>query len=78
MKVCIFTCTTCKQTADTRVLKEATTLKDAGYHVRIIASLRSDLRPYEEMDGIVISRVRVVPLPGLIRKLGLAQPVEGG
>jgi len=76
MKVAIFTCTTCKRNADTRVLKEAATLKNACWDIRIIASLGVDMEPYEVMDGFRIFRVSSTPLYGLIRKLGLARPVD--
>jgi len=57
MRVCILTCTTCKQTADTRVFKEARTLRQAGYSVQIIGCLDANTAPYEEIDGLEIYRV---------------------
>jgi glycosyltransferase involved in cell wall biosynthesis len=55
MKVCMFVLNNCKY--DTRVLKEARTLTEAGHDVRIIAVLDEDTEPYEEKDGFRIIRV---------------------
>ena len=55
MKVCMFVLNNCKR--DARVLKEAKTLAEAGYDVRIIAILDDDTVPYEENDGFRIIRV---------------------
>ena len=50
-KVCAFVYNNCKN--DARVLKEAKTLADNGYDVRIIALLDDQTEPYEERDGFV-------------------------
>lgn len=55
MKVCMFVLNNCKR--DARVLKEARTLAEAGYDVRIIAILDDNTVPYEEKDGFRIIRV---------------------
>jgi len=62
---------------DSRVLKEAGTLAEAGYDVRIIALLDENTRPYEERDGFKIIRVIRKPLHYKIlqevRNFGLAK-----
>lgn len=60
MKVCMFVYNNCKN--DARVLKEARTLAEAGYDVRIIAVLDKDTEPYEERDGFKIIRVVKDPI----------------
>jgi glycosyltransferase involved in cell wall biosynthesis len=60
MKVCMFVLNNCRH--DTRVLKEARTLTDAGHDVRIIALLDRDSEPYEERDGFRIIRVARDPI----------------
>jgi len=60
MKVCMFVLNNCKY--DTRVLKEARTLADAGHDVRIIAVLDEDTGSYEEKDGFRIIRVTRNPI----------------
>jgi glycosyltransferase involved in cell wall biosynthesis len=60
MKVCMFVLNNCKY--DTRVLKEARTLVDAGHDVRIIALLDEDTEPYEEKDGFRIIRITRDPI----------------
>ena len=62
MKVCMFVLNNCKR--DSRILKEAKTLADAGHDVRIIAVLDKDTEPYEEKDGfriIRITRISIYP-----------------
>lgn len=61
MKVCMFVLNNCKY--DTRVLKEARTLTEAGHDVRIIAVLDKDTEPYEEKDGFRIIRVTRTRIP---------------
>ena len=60
MNVCMFVLNNCKY--DTRVLKEARTLTDAGHDVRIIALLDEQSEPYEERDGFRIIRVALDPI----------------
>jgi glycosyltransferase involved in cell wall biosynthesis len=60
MKVCMFVLDNCKR--DSRVLKEAKTLTDAGHDVRIIAVLDKYTEPYEEKDGFRIIRVALAPV----------------
>jgi len=48
---------------DARVLKEARSLTQAGYHVTIIAVLDKATEPYEIRDGFEIVRVIKDPLP---------------
>lgn len=59
-KVCMFVYNNC--THDARVLKEAKTLADAGYEVRIIAVLDKNTVPYEKIDGFKIIRVEKNPI----------------
>lgn len=59
MKVCMLVYN-CKP--DTRVLREAKTLTDAGYDVRIIALLDEETEPYEEKDGFRIIRITRDPI----------------
>jgi len=59
-KVCMFVTNNCKH--DFRVLKEARALADAGYDVRIVATLDETTLPYEEQDGVRIIRVALNPL----------------
>jgi hypothetical protein len=54
MKVCMFVHNNCKN--DARVLKEAKTLTEAGYAVRVIALLDKTTEPHEEGDGFRIIR----------------------
>ena len=56
MRVCVFTCTACKQTVDTRVFKEARTLREAGYNIQIIWCLDSNTSHFEDIDGLEIYR----------------------
>ena len=60
MKVCMFVYNNCKY--DARVLKEAKSLAEAGYDVRIIAVLDKTTESYEERDGFRIIRVVKDPL----------------
>jgi len=60
LKVCMFVYNNCKH--DARVLKEAKTLAQAGYDVRIIAVLDKMTKPYEERDGFRIIRIERDPL----------------
>lgn len=55
LKVCMFVYNNFKH--DSRVLKEAKTLADAGYDVRVIAVLDKTTEPYEERDGFRVIRV---------------------
>jgi len=55
MKVWMFVYNNCRH--DARALKEAKTLAESGYDVRIIAVLDKDTEPYEERDGFRILRV---------------------
>lgn len=56
----MFVLNNCKR--DARVLKEARTLTDAGYDVRIIAIVDESTVPYEEKDGFRIIRVNWDPV----------------
>jgi len=56
----MFVYNNCKH--DARVLKEAKTLADAGYSVKIIALLDQHTEPYEERDGFSIIRVERNPI----------------
>jgi glycosyltransferase involved in cell wall biosynthesis len=56
----MFVLNNCKR--DARVLKEARTLAEAGYDVRIIAVLDETTVPYEEKDGFRIIRVTWDPV----------------
>ena len=58
MKICMFVYNECKD--DARVLKEAITLTQAGYEVRIIAYLSDKTVPYEERDDFRIFRVALI------------------
>lgn len=69
VRICIFTFTECQGTADSRVLKEAKTLKQAGYDIRIIAFQGADTAPYEDRDGIKIFRVNLFGCSSFLRKL---------
>ncbi|MBI1731081.1 glycosyltransferase family 4 protein [Candidatus Acetothermia bacterium] len=60
MKICMFVYNNCKY--DSRVLKEAKTLADAGFDVRIIAVLDQETVPFESMHGFRIIRVPLNPL----------------
>lgn len=60
MKVCIFTYTECRGTADSRVLKEAATLKQAGYDVRIVAWQGEETCSYEDRNGVRILRISLI------------------
>jgi glycosyltransferase involved in cell wall biosynthesis len=61
---------------DARVLKEAATLKNAGWDIRIIASRWVDIEPYEVVDGVRIFRVSSASLHGWLRKVRLTQPMD--
>ena len=63
MKICMFVLNNCLH--DARVLKEAKTLADAGFDVRIIAKLDKDTQHFEQKDGFRI--IRVYPLDIYIR-----------
>lgn len=68
MKVCMFVYNNCKN--DARVLKEANSLTEAGFDVRIIAVLDKVTLPFEQRGGFRIIRVQVVsPLKRIIRRL---------
>lgn len=60
MNVCMFVLNNCKY--DTRVLKEARTLTDAGHDVRIMALLDEQSEPYEEINGFRIIRIALDPV----------------
>ena len=60
LKVCMFVHNNFKH--DSRVLKEAKTLAEVGYDVRVIAVLDETTEPYEERDGFRIIRVPKNPL----------------
>ena len=75
--VCILTRTECKKNSDTRVLKEASTLRQAGYDIRIIAYQGISGKPYEEIDGFRIFRVKLgMVWLKYLRKLIPSQPSE--
>lgn len=59
-KVCAFVYNNCKN--DARVLKEAKTLTDNGFSVKIIAFLDDKTVPNETRDGFQITRVKRNPL----------------
>src|SRR4051794_33137250 len=58
--VCMFVYNRC--TNDARVLKEAASLRDAGYAVTILAVLVRDVVAEEEVDGIRIVRIERDPI----------------
>jgi len=60
VKVCMFVMNNCAH--DARVLKEARTLAQAGYKVKIIALLDATTEPHEVRDGFEIIRVVKNPL----------------
>ncbi len=60
LKICMFVYNNCQH--DSRVLKEASTLVQAGHQVRIVALLDADSLPYEERDGFTIIRIPKEPL----------------
>lgn len=60
MKICMFLLNNCKR--DSRVLKEAKSLTDAGHDVKIIAVMDKESEPYEERDGFRIIRVDRNPI----------------
>jgi glycosyltransferase involved in cell wall biosynthesis len=60
LKICMFVYNNCQH--DSRVLKEAATLVQAGHQVRIVALLDDLSLPYEERDGFTIIRVPKNPL----------------
>ena len=60
LKVCMFVYNNFNH--DTRVLKEAKSLTNAGYQVTVIALLDDNSKPYEEKHGIKIIRVIKNPL----------------
>lgn len=70
MKVCMFVYNNFKH--DSRVLKEAKTLAEAGYDVRVIALLDKVTEPYEERDGFRV--IRVVKNPLHYRLLRVMKP----
>lgn len=70
MKVCMFVYNNMKH--DSRVLKEAKTLAEAGYDVRVIALLDTDTTPYELLHGFRL--IRVVKNPLHYRLLRAAKP----
>ena len=47
---------------DSRVLREARTLAEDGYGVRVIALLEKVTEPYEERDGFRVIRVKKDPI----------------
>ncbi|PLX66974.1 MAG: hypothetical protein C0603_09910 [Denitrovibrio sp.] len=49
-------------THDSRVLKEANSLIDAGYDVEIVALLSGEVEPYEEMGKLKVHRVGINPV----------------
>jgi glycosyltransferase involved in cell wall biosynthesis len=55
MRIDMFVYNRC--TTDTRVLKEARTLTEAGHRVRIVAVLDGTTEPWEERDGFRIVRI---------------------
>jgi len=60
-------------THDSRVLKEALSLYQAGYSITVIARLDDKTLPYENRNGIIVKRISVNPvhlrLIGFIRRL---------
>ncbi len=54
---------------DVRVVKEAKTLTEAGYDVKIIAFMDNETAPYEERDGFRIFRVTLDPIHRKIIRL---------
>lgn len=60
LKICMFVYNNCQH--DSRVLKEAATLANAGHEVRIVALLDDNSLPYEERDGFTIIRTLKNPL----------------
>lgn len=58
-KVCMFVLN--NFTHDTRVLKEARTLTDAGYEVSVVALLDKTTKSYEEIGGVNVTRVPNYP-----------------
>jgi len=55
--VCIITYTEGRLNNDTRVFKEAFSLRDAGYQVHIVACKRSDIPASEQIDGVQVDRL---------------------
>jgi len=70
-KVCM--CLYNNFTHDSRVLKEALSLYQAGYSITVIARLDDKTLPFEKKHGITVKRISVNPihvrLLRLIRKL---------
>lgn len=60
LKICMFVYNNCRH--DSRVLKEAATLAQAGHQVRIVALLDDHSLSYEERDGFTIIRIPKKPL----------------
>ncbi|MDQ6750832.1 MAG: glycosyltransferase family 4 protein [Actinomycetota bacterium] len=57
-------------THDTRVLKEAKTLSDAGYEVRVLAVRDAESPDVERRDGFMVVRIASDPVPTrLVRRL---------
>lgn len=56
-------------TNDSRVLKEAKSLVDGGYEVKIIATLDDTVKPLEQREGFII--VRVPKGPQVFKSLGV-------
>ncbi len=67
MKVCMFVYN--NMTRDSRVMKEAKTLVEAGYDVRVVAVLDKITNPYQELHGFRIIRVVKKPFHYKIIKL---------
>jgi len=67
LKICMFVYN--NMTHDSRVMKEAKTLAQAGHDVRVIAVLDKVTKPYQEMDGFRIIRVVKKPFHYKIIKL---------
>jgi glycosyltransferase involved in cell wall biosynthesis len=57
IKVCMFVFNSCEN--DSRVLKEAKTLVEAGYSVKILALFRTGTKRTEERDGFLIKRIKI-------------------
>lgn len=60
MRICMFVYNNC--TTDSRVRKEAVTLRDAGHDVRVVAVLDRTTRLQEVREGIQITRIDRRPL----------------
>jgi len=50
-------------THDSRVLKEASSLCDAGYEITVIALLDNKTLPFEKIGAIQVKRISASPIP---------------